>query len=196
MTRTHVLALIAALTVPAFFAQASPPETVRHVDLRQYLGGWYEIARMPNSFQDNQPRGLSECFNTRAEYGELKAGKISVTNTCLRLDASGREQTEIARAVGRVVDTETNAKLKVNFTGNPILRWLGIGDGDYWILALGPLGPDGYEWALVGGPDRKFGWILARQTELPESTLRLVKQAIVDKGYVWDSFRFARRLAK
>jgi apolipoprotein D and lipocalin family protein len=34
--------------------------------------------------------------------------------------------------------------------------------GDYWILDL----DEGYNWALVGTPDRQYLWILSRTPEL------------------------------
>ena len=40
--------------------------------------------------------------------------------------------------------------------------------GDYWILGLA----DDYSWAVVGSPDRKYLWILARAPQLPGEPLR------------------------
>ena len=46
-----------------------------NLDVKRYLGLWYEIARFPNSFEKGY-QGVTE------EYALENDGKISVTNTC------------------------------------------------------------------------------------------------------------------
>ena len=59
-------------------AVASPKlQTVDHVDIKKYMGKWYEIARYKNSFQ-------RKCGGTTADYTLKKNGKVRVTNTCQR----------------------------------------------------------------------------------------------------------------
>ncbi len=153
-----------ALVLNAFLAQAADLQTVESVDLQKYLGEWQEVMRIPNSFQDNKRGEFGECFNTVAKYGALEGGKISVENTCYRFDKDGKSQKEVARAIGKTVQDSSNSKLEVNFTGLALLRWLGIGTGDYWIVGLGPVNAEGlYSWALVGSPSRKYGWVLVRK---------------------------------
>ena len=54
----------------------NPPTTVHKVDLKKYAGLWYEIAKIPNSFQD-------QCaYGTTAEYKIDEDGDIVVTNKC------------------------------------------------------------------------------------------------------------------
>ncbi len=51
-------------------AQNKEPVTVDHVDLQKYAGTWYEIAKIPNSFQD-------QCVgNTTATYSLNDDGSI------------------------------------------------------------------------------------------------------------------------
>ena len=121
---------------------AAPPlEVVPSVDLSRYAGTWYEIAKYPNRFQ----RG---CIGATAEYTLASDGKrVEVVNRCRDVE-SGKERS--VRGTARVVDPATNAKLSVTFFW-PF-------SGDYWILALG----EEYEYAVVGTPDRKYLWFLAR----------------------------------
>jgi apolipoprotein D and lipocalin family protein len=135
--------------------QAAPPEVAPQVDLVRYMGTWHEIAKFPNPFQ----RG---CGCTTATYSLRADGRVSVVNRCR--DAAGKPK--IASGWARVADPTTRAKLRVTFF------WPFF--GDYWILALDPE----YRHVLVGTPNRKYLWILAREPRLPESTYQaLVSQA-------------------
>jgi apolipoprotein D and lipocalin family protein len=138
---------------------AGPPVTVvPKVDLARYAGKWYEIAKYPNRFQ----RG---CAGATAEYTLAPDGKsVKVVNRCLEGGPDGKERS--VRGKARVVDRETNAKLSVTFFW-PF-------SGDYWILALGPA----YEYAVVGTPDRKYLWFLARTPTVDDGLYaRLVEEA-------------------
>ena len=137
---------------------AAPPlAVVPGVDLSRYAGKWYEIAKYPNRFQ----RG---CVGATAEYSLSSDGKrVDVVNRC-RDTGSGKERS--VRGKARVVDPATNAKLSVTFFW-PF-------SGDYWILALG----EEYEYAVVGTPDRKYLWFLARTETIGDDLYgRLVDQA-------------------
>lgn len=177
-----------------FVVQMLYAQTLPSVELPKYLGLWYELERVPNSFQNDHPNGASACFNTTAEYA-IEKDKISVTNTCARVAKNGENISDVARAKAYVVEGSAGAKLKVNFTGWAILRWLGIGDGDYWILALGPANAPGglYRWALVGGPTTKFGWVLARQPVLTASEWQEIRALQEARGYSATAFQPSRR---
>lgn len=171
-------------------AVKDPPATVAFVEIPRYLGSWYELSRMPNSFQDNSRGGYGVCYNTIATYTARSSTKINVENKCDRFNEAGEKEVEVAKARGSIVEDSGNAKLKVNFTGLLILDVLGIGDGDYWILGLGPINREGYySWAFVGTPKRDFGWVLSRTRELPSVEARKIKNLIVEKGYSLSSFK-------
>ena len=68
--------------------------TVDSVDLNKYVGTWYEIAKIPNSFQD-------QCVkNTTATYKINNEGDIEVVNKCI--DEKG--EFDSADGIARVVD--------------------------------------------------------------------------------------------
>jgi apolipoprotein D and lipocalin family protein len=147
------------------------PEPVEFVDLERYAGLWYEIAKIPNRFQ-------KKCSGeTTALYSIREDGKIDVVNRCN--DKTGKPIE--AKGIAKVVDKESNAKLKVSF-----VRLLGIRLfwGDYWIIGLG----DDYEYAIVGTPDRKYGWILSRTPSIPSETLDRIYQELRLQGYDPDVF--------
>lgn len=163
-------------------SERQPLQTVDSVQLTHYLGTWKEIYRIPNRFQD----GEDPCKDTAAIYRMRKDGKIVVRNRCQR--QSGPEE---VLGLAEVVEDTGNSRLRVNFTGIWLLRALGIGDGNYYILALGPVQDNQYQWALVGEPQRKYGWILARQS-LSDATLEKIFQKAVESGYERKQFRSFR----
>lgn len=171
-------------------AESNPPQTVPYVEISHYMGKWYELSRMPNSFQDNKQGEYGECRNTIAEYAVRAPSKLSVTNTCYRYNSKKEFEIDVAKAKASVVEDSGNSKLKVNFTGILILELLGIGNGNYWILGLGPLNKDNqYSWAFVGAPKRNFGWVLSRTKSLDNSEKTEINKLIVEKGYSLDSFK-------
>ena len=148
-------------------------QVVNTVDLKKYIGLWYEIAKIPNRFQKDCKR------NTTAIYSIMEDGKIKVVNSCMESDGS----TDIAEGVARVVDTTSNAKLEVSFVK---LLGLNLFWGDYWIFGLG----NDYEYALVGSPDRKYGWILSRTPSLPQEKIDQISNQLKLNGYDPVKFEF------
>ncbi len=156
---TRIVVSVVALVAVAALATSTEPEltVVDSVDLDRYLGTWYEVASYPAWFQKN-------CTAVTADYSMREDGQIRVVNSCRKGSLGGKLKQSTGRA--KVVDSATNAKLKVSFFG-PF--W-----GDYWIIDLDP----DYRWAVVGVPNRKYLWILSRsplmeQAEFDEIVARL-----------------------
>lgn len=141
-----------------------PLDLVDSIDLERYQGRWYEIARLPNRFQD-------QCAGeVTAEYELLDDGRVSVTNRCRRADGAWSEAEGIAR---RDRSDGREAALEVRFAPR-WLSWLPFVWGEYRVMVLDKQ----YRYALVGSDDREFLWILARQPELPDDVFnRLVAEA-------------------
>ncbi len=163
--------MLCLLAAAASRADPVPPTTVATVDLQRYVGRWYEIAKIPNRFQKQCGRG------TTAEYTLRADGRIEVLNRCIREDG----HTDEAKGVAKVADRDSNSKLKVSF-----VRFLGVQLfwGDYWIIGLGA----DYEYAIVGSPDRKYGWILSRTPRLTPEVLEAAFATLRAEGY--DPSRF------
>ncbi|MBN2031032.1 lipocalin family protein [bacterium] len=153
------------------------PITVDMVDLGRYVGLWYEIAKIPNRFQRQCER------NTTAQYMLREDGKIDVVNRCV--DENG-EMVE-AKGIAKIVDGVSNAKLKVSF-----VRLLGISLfwGDYWIIGL----DENYQYAVVGTPDRRYGWILSRKPELSQEEMDRVFAMLHEQGYNPEDFEMTLHL--
>jgi len=148
LMKTALTCLLLAVGLSACHRPSGPPlEVVPHVDLKRYTGTWYEIARYPNRFQ-------KDCYGSKATYTLSDDGKISVLNECFA--GSPRGKLRQAKGKARVVDPETNARLKVTFFW-PF-------SGDYWIIELG----EDYEFAVIGHPNRKYLWILSREKTMDD----------------------------
>ncbi len=152
--------------------ESAPPATVPSVDLERYVGLWYEIARIPNKFQDQCAWGAT------AEYTLRDDGRIDVINRCHKSDG----KVDDVKGLARIEDPISNARLKVSFFS--ILGWRPVW-GDYWIIGLG----NDYGYAIVGSPDRKYGWILAREPELEADALEEIFGTLQMRGYEPDDFQ-------
>jgi len=141
---------------------------VKHVDLKLYVGTWYEIARFPNRFQ-------KDCVaNVSANYAERGDGQIDVVNRC---DEAGGEKDE-ASGRARVADPATNAKLEVRFAPD-WLAWLPFVWANYWIIDLA----EDYSYVAVGEPSREHLWILARKPTMDEATYEALVNRLTAQGF-------------
>jgi apolipoprotein D and lipocalin family protein len=148
-----------------FFAEARNLEKLTvadAVEIDRYLGEWYEIASYPAWFQRN-------CTAVTARYSLRDDGLIEVINSCRKGSLEGKLKQVTGRA--KVVDSDTNAKLKVSFFA-PF--W-----GKYWIIDL----DQGYQWAVVGEPKRKYLWILSRTPSMDDDIYQQILARLPDKGY-------------
>lgn len=163
-----ILGILFTIQAQARPMSSRPPvETVDSVDLNQYLGKWYEIAAIPQSFE-------KKCVgNTTAEYATAEDGLISIVNSCDT--ASGKRSVANGRA--KIVDKDSNAKLKVTFVH--FLGWQFLFGGDYWIMDLG----ENYSYAVIGAPGRKYAWILSRTPGMTEEQISQASQVLVSQGF-------------
>jgi apolipoprotein D and lipocalin family protein len=134
-------------------------DTVAFVDINKYVGLWYEIASIPQSFQ-------SFCQFTTAEYRILAPGQISVANKCrvgfVPISIFGE---------ATVIDKSSNAILEVSF--NNVSR-----KGDYRIVALA----DDYSYALVTNAARSSLFVLSRTNQLDDATYSSLLQRAAEVG--------------
>jgi len=150
------------------YKPASIPTTVDSVDLNEYAGTWYEIGRLPMYFQ-------RKCAgDVTANYTQKTDGSgIIVTNKCVSEDGSGITAEGLAKPVD-----ENGSKLKVTFLPKWI-RWIPVGRADYWVLARDA----DYKTALVGTPDKKYLWLLARSPNISQETYTKYRQVAQQQGY-------------
>lgn len=141
--------LIITIIMAGFLSGSSTNDlpTVEQVDINKYAGLWYEIARLPNSFE----KGL-ECVT--ANYSLKTNGKIQVLNKGY---SAKKGDYKSSKGTAWRPNEDYPGRLKVSFFW-PF-------SGNYYIIAL----DKEYSYALVGDPSRKYLWVLARTKELDEN---------------------------
>ena len=143
-------------------AKELPLETVKNVDLKRYVGKWYEIASYPQRFQKG-------CTCTTAEYTATEEGYIIVDNACNKDSVNGEKSGIKGKAF--IVENSGNAKLEVQFFW-PIR-------GKYWIIDL----DSNYTYAVVGHPNREYLWILSRTPKMDEKVYQGILERVKAKGF-------------
>lgn len=152
-----------ALSVPAGI------EPITSFDVNQYLGCWYEIARLDNRFQ----RGLEQ---VTATYSLREDGSVRVENTGWN-SQSKQKKTIIGRA--KFVSDDQIGHLKVSFWG-PFY-------GSYVVFYL----EADYSVAMVCGSSRDYCWILARNPALPAGDIARYREIARENGFAVENFIYA-----
>ena len=112
-------------------------------DINQYLGKWYEIARIENEFQPKMEQ-------VTAQYNLIRENYIEIIN-------SGYIKNKQIQIIGRAVPSDKETTLKIHFAPDVY--------SFYNILFV----DDNYQYALVSGNSKDYLWILSRTPELDKN---------------------------
>lgn len=166
---TFQVIVMASTFVQAESRNKQPLRVVASVDLSRYAGQWYEIARLPNRFEN-------KCVgDVMATYTVLKGNQIKVVNQCRK--SNGEMSSVEGRA--RLADKDgPNTKLKVRFAPS-FLSFLPFVWGDYWIIELAP----DYSYAVIGEPKRRYLWILSRTPQMDATKIQELASRAAAQGY-------------
>ena len=156
------LVLAAAGLGTAAQAQGSAV-AVPQLDLKQFVGKWYEVARLPEKHEKKCVADAVTLYTLRA-----KAGQFDVVQSCRLQD--GTPNTRNFR--GKVANKKsTDGRLKAIYTF-PFSH-------KYWVLGLG----EGYSWMLVGSPNHKQLWVLSHTPVLAPEALAAAKAQAASQGF-------------
>ena len=148
------------------------PRTAPSIELARYLGQWFEIARLP---QRHEPE---EYTDINATYSLNPDGLVRVDNRAL----NGQGEAEQSIGEATIVEGSGNAKLEVSFMPDG-LKWVPFTKGDYWILRV----DEDYRTALVGTPNRKYLWLLARTPTIEPERRQAFLDTAVQQGFDLDA---------
>lgn len=164
--------LVIACFTPKEMRTESIP-VVSDFDLNRYLGTWYEIARLPNSFEKNLEQ-------VTATYTLRDDGKIEVLN---RGFDTKKNKWKEAKGKAWVPDSNIPAKLRVSFF------W--IFASDYKVIALDPID---YAYALVTSSSKKYLWILGRNPQMEETIFNDLVEKARQQGFDVEKLERIRQL--
>lgn len=138
----------------------------RVVDWDRYSGKWHEVGSNPTWFQ----RGLTD---VTAEYVLLDDGKVKVIN-------SGVDPRGNLKQVEGKAEVFSEGRLKVSFF--PFIK------SDYNVLYVDEF----YSYALVGGGNPRYLWILCRVPDLDGRVVEGLLDIAKKEGYEVDKFALSK----
>lgn len=156
------------------------PDNVKIIDgvnAEQYLGTWYEIARLDHSFE----RGLD---NVTAHYEKNDDGGIKVTNK-----GYNRKDGKWETAVGKAYFVEEPNTDKT-YTGKLKVSFFGPFYGAYNIIALDKVY---YNYVMVCGPNKDYLWILSRTPELTYPIKQHLVSQAKELGFATDNLIYVNQ---
>ena len=125
------------------------PQTISSLNINDYLGHWMQVYQAPTNviFQ-----GYGTCIT--ADYGVLDNGNVNVINT--QID----ENNEIEQITGYAYykNVSEPGKLTVHLEGVPV-------DSPYWIIKLGEIKNNQYQYTIITTPSGISLWVLVRDID-------------------------------
>lgn len=135
-------------------------DTASGLDVTRYSGLWYEIARLPLSFE-------SSCVSATAYYTPMNNDTISVVNTCY----SDTGDIFSINGTAFAPDPSEPRKLLVQFGEDAPL-------GSYNVLST-----DYTSYAVVGSNNMSNWWLLSRKPNMTFDTYTQFVNQASDYGY-------------
>ncbi len=145
---------------------------VSNFEIQNYLGKWYEIARLDHSFED----GLSQ---VTAEYTLKDDGGVSVLNKGFLAEENRWKEAE---GKAYFVDSESDGYLKVSFFG-PFY-------GSYVVFDLDR---EDYHYAFVSGPNTDYLWLLARTPTVEQNIIDKFVTMAKERGFDTENLIFVEQ---
>ena len=143
------------------FVLAQPYTYVKELDLEKYQGTWYEVYK--DLFDETFQKG-GTCV--RADYNVNTKGTIDILNREVT------KKNEIANITGKAYYDEGNSggELTVDLEGTSF-------PAPYWVVELGPVVDNLYDYAIVSDDNQISLFVLARDVD---NFLNLYDKLVLD----------------
>jgi apolipoprotein D and lipocalin family protein len=176
-TATAVLSVGLPLAERLFAERSYPPlDTAVQFNVARFVGTWHEIARLPASFD-------THCDGQPSAHYALQGDGLQVSHRCMH-----RGRPRVAFGVAHVRPDGDSAKLRISFW--PVwLHWVPGAWTDHWVLHV----DDAYRVAMVGHPNRRHLWLLARSERIDPVQLEALIRRARDCGFPVDRMLMAQR---
>lgn len=145
-----MLSLLVLASLYFFANSKSLPAVISEINVPSYLGHWKQIYQAPTNviFQ-----GYGTCIT--ADYGLLDDGNINVINT--QLDEN--DSIEQISGYAYYKNASEPGKLTVHLDGVPV-------DSPYWIVKLGEVVDNQYQYSIITTPSGISLWVLVRDIDI------------------------------
>ena len=137
-------------------------QTVPYVDIERFMGDWYVIANIP-TFIEKRATNAIESYRLNGK------GEIETTFTFYQDNPNGKKKKYTP--TGFIYNTETNAEWRMQFVW-PF-------KAPFLIIDLA----EDYSYTVIGVPNRKYVWIMARKPYLPDENYKEIIQKLSEAGY-------------
>ena len=166
LVRMTVMKLSALISVLAFIGCSSTPKyekTVASVDINKFMGPWYVMAGRFTMFETEVHNGVETYTWNKQE------NRIDISFDYNQGGFDGKVKSYPQK--GWIHNTTTNSHWMVS----PFwpLKF------DYLIIDLA----NDYSWTVIGVPDQKYVWIMARDYKISRDKLDEIIKSIAAKGY-------------
>jgi apolipoprotein D and lipocalin family protein len=165
MLKTSISSMLIAVAIlSSLSAQNEMKElnTVDYVNIEKFMGKWYVVKVIPTFAEKNAVNAI--------EYYELnEKGNIDITFTHYKKSPNGKFKEYHPR--GFIFDKQTNAEWRVQFFWPFKFKYL--------VIDLA----DDYSYTVIGVPNRKYLWIMTRDSEISSEDYAKIKENLVKQGY-------------
>ena len=137
-------------------------KTVPYVDIKKFMGDWYVIANIPTFLEKNATNAIES-------YRLNSKNEIETTFSFYKNSPDGEKKEFYPK--GFIVNTETNAEWKMQFLWPFKMTSL--------IIDLA----DDYSHTVIGVPNRKYVWIMARKPTISDDIYKKILKKLKIDGY-------------
>ncbi len=132
---------------------ANSPAPVPHVDVKEFSGLWYEVARTYNSYQ-------KDCVASSVEYQLQKDSTYKVFNRCFENVIGG----DLIEYTGKAKPVKENSMSKIDMT------YFYIFTRQYRVIHI----EEDYSAAVVADKDMEQVWVMSRKPKMPKRKLNKI----------------------
>ena len=146
----NIIIFLYALFMSQVVECRGAPSTIREISIEKYLGHWYQVYAAPTNavFQ-----GYGTCIT--ADYGLYSSNNISVLNSQINKE----HELEKISGYGYYKNISEPGQLTVHLDGVPV-------DSPYWIVKLGEVVNNMYQYSIITTPSGISLWVLTRDVVL------------------------------
>ena len=142
----HLFLLLILLQSFFMFVKSNNLTCVNELNLTNYIGYWYQVYAAPFDYTF---QGYGKCIT--ANYKIIGANNVSVVNAQYNF----YDEYEVIKGYAFYKNISEPGQLSVYLEGTPVIA-------PYWVLKLGEVKNDKYQYSVISVPHGPSLWVLAR----------------------------------